>query len=268
MTITVKMKRCSALLAVLFFCAVYLAAPARMAAAAEVRSLIFDEAGLLSKEERDELNTLANEYGAERETDFIILTADSAPNNDYELMTENFYDEHAPGYDKPHGNAVILTLVLSTRDVHLEGYYKGEEYLDSGRLDKIRDKITPDLSSGDYKQAFEQYIKTAHRYMGYEPGVNPDNILFNIWFQLGCAMAIGAIAVGVMAYRSGGRVTVNRRTYEDASTSGILEHEDRYIRTTTTKRKIERNTGGGSGGGGGGGVSRGGHSHSSSSGKF
>ena len=266
MTISVKMKR-YAVLAVLFFLAAYLIVPAGMATAAEVKPLIFDEAGLLSKEERDELNALANEYGAKRETDFIILTADSAPNNDFELMTENFYDEYAPGYDKPHGNTVILTIVLSSRDVHLEGYYKGEEYLDSGRLDKIRNKITSDISSGDYKQAFEQYIKTAHRYMGYEPGVNPDNILFNIWFQLGSAVAIGGIAVGVMAYRSGGRVTVNRRTYEDASTSGILEHEDRYIRTTTTKRKIERNTGGGSGGGGGG-VSRGGHSHSSSSGKF
>lgn len=175
-------------------------------------------------------------------------------------------------YDKPHGNTVILTMVMSARDgtrnVHLEGYYKAEKYLDSGRLTKIRSKITPDLSNGNYKQAFEKYIKTAHRYMGFEPGVNPDNILFNIWFQLGSAAAIGAIAVGIMAYRSGGRVTVNRRTYEDASTSGIMDHQDRYIRTTTTKRKIERNTGGGSGGGGGGGVTRGGHSHSSSSGKF
>lgn len=253
---------------VLFLLAVYWVVPAGAVAAADAKSLIFDEANLLSPEERDELNLMANEYGAARETDFMILTINSVPNDDYELWTENFYDEYAPGYDKPHGNTVILTMVMDTRDVHLEGYYKGEKYLDSGRLTKIRNKITPDLSKGDYKQAFEKYIKTAHRYMGFEPGVNPDNILFNIWFQLGSAAAIGAIAVGIMAYRSGGRVTVNRRTYEDATTSGIMDHQDRYIRTTTTKRKIERNTGGGSGGGGGGGVTRGGHSHSSSSGKF
>ncbi|MNE72309.1 hypothetical protein D3C80_1682370 [compost metagenome] len=104
--------------------------------------------------------------------------------------------------------------------------------------------------------------------MGFEPGVNPDNILFNIWFQLGGALAIGGIVVGMMAYRSGGRVTVNRRTYEDASTSGIVDHQDRYIRTTVTKTKIEKSSGGGSGGGGGGGVTSGGHSHSGSRGKF
>lgn len=253
---------------VLFFLIAYLMVPALMVQAADDKPLIFDEANLLSPEERDELNAMANEYGAERETDFMILTVDRVENDDYETWTENFYDEYAPGYDRRHGNTAILTIVLDTRDVHLEGYYKAEEYLDAGRLTKIRSKITPDLSKGNYKQAFEKYIKTAHRYMGFEPGVNPDNILFNIWFQLGSAAAIGAIAVGVMAYRSGGRVTVDRRTYEDTSTSRILNQEDRYIRTTVTKQKIERNTSSGSGGGGGGGVSSGGHSHSSSSGKF
>ncbi|ETT60077.1 TPM domain-containing protein [Paenibacillus sp. FSL H8-0457] len=266
------MRRRYALWAVLFLLTVNLIAPSGIVKAADDKPLIFDEANLLSPEERNELNAMANEYGAERETDFMILTVNSVPNDDYELWTENFYDEYAPGYDKPHGNTAILTIVMSARDgsrnVHLEGYYKAEKYLDSGRLTKIRSKITPDLSSGNYKQAFEKYIKTAHRYMGFEPDVNPDNIVFNLWFQLGAAAAIGAIAVGIMAYRSGGRVTVNSRTYEDASTSGILNQQDRYIRTTVTKRKIERNTSSGSGGGGGGGVTGGGHSHSSSSGKF
>lgn len=292
-----SMSRCRAVLTLLFFLVVYSVAPTERAMAApEIKQLIFDEAGLLSQEDRDELNVMANEYGAKRETDFIILTAESAPNDDDELMTENFYDEYAPGYDKPHGNTVILTVVISSRDVDLQGYYKGEEYLDGNRLDEIRSLIAPYLSSGDYKQAFELYIKTAYEYMGMEPdinqdinpgvgsgihsginqninpgvnsGVDPDSIFFNIWFQLGVAMLIGGIAVSVMAYRSGGRVTVNRHTYEDSSTSGILQREDQYLRTTVTKRKIERNTNGGSGGGRGGGISGGGHSHSSSSGKF
>ena len=102
--------------------------------------------------------------------------------------------------------------------------------------------------------------------MGFKPGVNPDNILFNIWFQLGGALVIGGIVVGLMAYRSGGRVTVNSHTYEDASTSGIVDRQDQYIRTTVTKRKIEKSSGSSSGGGGG--ITGGGHSHSGSRGKF
>lgn len=237
-------------------------------AAAEIKMLIYDKAELLTQEEYDELNRMANEYGAKRETDIIILTTNNMENIDVVDITEDFYDEMGLGYDKAFGNAVILTLDMNNRDVYLAGFYKAEKYLDDGRLDKIRNKITPDLSSGDYKLGFKKYIKTSYKYMGFEPGVNPDNILFNIWFQLGAAIAIGGIVVGIMAYRSGGRVTVNRRTYEDANSSGIVDRQDRYIRTTVTKTKIPKNNGGGGSGGGGGGVTRGGHSHSGSRGKF
>ncbi|OPA76276.1 hypothetical protein BVG16_18960 [Paenibacillus selenitireducens] len=262
------MRRQGAVLAVLFFFMVYLVVPGQiMAAAVEEKILIYDEAKLLTPEEFDELNTMANEYGAKRETDIIIITSKNGENVDVQDMTEAFYDEHAPGYDKSHGNAVILTMDMRNRDVYLAGFYKAEQYLDNGRIDKIRGKITSDLSSGDYKQAFEKYIKTSYKYMGFKPGVNPDNILFNIWFQLGGALAIGGIVVGMMVYRSGGRVTVNRQTYEDASNSGILDRQDQYIRTTVTKHKIEKSSGSSSSGGGGG-VTGGGHSHSGSRGKF
>lgn len=230
------------------------------------KALIHDEAGLLSQAEADELNALANRYGAERETDILVWTTDNPEDVDVVKLTEDYYDEQAPGYDKPHGNAVILTLDMRKRDIYLAGFYKAETYLDDGRLQKIRDKITPSLSAGDYRDAFETYILTAHRYMGFKPGVNPDNVLFNGWFQLGGAIVIGALVVGGMAFRSGGRVTVSGRTYEDSGNSGVLERQDRFIRTTVTKTKIQKSNGGGSGGGGG--RTGGGHSHSGSRGSF
>ncbi|WP_349304928.1 TPM domain-containing protein [Paenibacillus sp. Marseille-Q4541] len=232
------------------------------------KQLIYDEAGLLTPEQVNRLNAMANQYGAERETDIIVYTSLNTENKDEMVMTEDFYDEHAPGYDKPHGNAVILTLDMYNRDIYLAGFYKAEEYLDDSRLDQIQTKITSDLVNGDYELAFEKYIQTVHEYMGYRPGVNPENILFKFWFQLVVSLGLGGVIVGVMAYRSGGRVTVNRQTYEDASTSGILDRQDRYLRTTVTKRKIERNNNNNGPGGGGGGISKGGHSHSGSRGSF
>jgi len=238
------------------------------AAAAETKKLVYDEAGLLTQEEYNELNAMANEYGAERETDIIIYTSPNEAGADVMRMTEDFYDELGPGYDKQHGNAVILTLDMNNREVYLAGFYKAEDYLDDGRLDKIRNKITPSLSDGNYEQAFATYIKTAHDYMGYRPGVNPDNILFKLWFQAAVAITIAGAVVGMMAYQSGGRVTVQRQTYEDGGTSGVLDHRDQYIRTTVTRHKIEKSSSGGGDGGGGGGTSSGGHSHSGSRGSF
>ena len=70
----------------------------------------FDKAGLLTREEAEELNALANRLGAKRETDIIIVTTDNPDQEDVMVLTQNFYDEMAPGYDRPHGNAVILTV--------------------------------------------------------------------------------------------------------------------------------------------------------------
>ena len=51
---------------------------------------------------------------------------------------------------------------------------------------------------------------------GIRPGVDPENLLFQTWFQLTISCIIGGVVVGMMAYHSGGRVTVNHRTYRKA----------------------------------------------------
>jgi uncharacterized protein len=261
------MKRKLGILAVLFFFAVSLIViPVGGVVAADDKKLIYDDAGLLDQEQYDELNAMANLYGAERETDIIIFTSDNTDNIDVMKLMQNFYDEKAPGYDKPHGNVAILTMDMKNRELYLGGFYKAKEYLDDGRLDQIRNKISSDLTNGDYALAFETYILTAHKYMGFPPGVNPDNLLFSLWFQLSASLVIGGIIVTMMAYRSGGRITVNRQTYEDSGTSGILKDRDKYLHTTTTRQKIEKNNNSGSGGGGG--TTGGGHSHSGSRGSF
>jgi len=233
------------------------------------KPLVYDHADLLTDEEENGLRTLAAELGAKRETDFLIITLDGTGGLDIEDYVARFYDDVAPGYDGPHGNAAILAIDLRERDVFLAGFGKAETYLDSGRLDKIRVKITPLLSAGDFHEAFEKYIRLAHDYMGYRPGVNPDNILFKNWFQVAVALVVGAVTVGVMAANAGGRVTVNERTYLNEKRSGVVTKRDQFINKTITKTKIEKpSSGGGSFGGGGGGVTPGGRSFSSSRGKF
>ncbi|MBC8080153.1 MAG: TPM domain-containing protein, partial [Gorillibacterium sp.] len=194
------MRKNKAILAFIIFLAVFLTVSMDKTvwatAATELKPLVYDEAGLLSQEEYDRLNLMANEYGAKRETDIVIYTSNNTESMDVMKMTEDFYDEHAPGYDKSHGNAVILTMDMKNREVYLAGFYKAKEYLDDGRLDKIRTKITPYLTNGDYELAFEKYIKTAHKYMGFRPGANPDNIFFNGWFQLAVSLGIAGIIVG------------------------------------------------------------------------
>jgi len=254
----------AATLLVVMLVTVVLAVPIKfssVAAAAADKKLIIDNAKLLTPDQVMELNALAVKYGKERETDFIIYTTNEE-GVDAKKLTQDFYDEQAPGYDKKHGNAAIMTVDMKNRYMYIAGFYKAKEYIDDTRVEKILDKVYPYAADNDYYGAFKTYLTVANEYMGIRPGVNPDNILFNIWFQVIVALAIGGGVVWVMIRNSGGRVTVNRQTYEDQAASGILGRQDQYINTTVTKRKIERNKSDGSGGGGGGGTTSGGHSHS------
>lgn len=257
-------KRTIALLLAMFLC-LCMAAPLGVlhAEAGDGKQRIIDGAGLLSAEQVQELNELAAVYSAERETDLMVVTSRNEAGTDVMKLVQDYYDQNAPGYDKPHGNAAILMVDMNNREIYLAGFYKAKTYLDNGRLDKIRSRITPYLTEGDYGNAFSLFLSESHRYMGYEPGFNPDNWLHHLWFQVLLSVVIGAGIVSVMAYNSGGRITVNRATYEDSGASGVLQRTDQYIRTTVTRRKIEKNNGGG-----GGGRTGGGHSHSGSRGSF
>ncbi len=255
---------------ILILAALFLLLPFVFAAAdSPAKQRIYDDAGLLSDSEVKELEKLAEKHGAKRDTDFIILTTNNEENKDVMVFMQDFYDEQAPGYDKPHGNTAILTLDMKNRDVYVAGFYKAKTYLDDHRATLVREKITPDLSDGNYYKAFQSFIKTSSKYMGIRPGVNPDNILFNLWFQIFASIAVAGAAVWIMAFNTGGRVTVNARTYQDNENTRVNQRSDQYIRTSTTKRKKPSNKSSGSGfSGGGGGVTRGGHSHSGSRGKF
>ncbi|WP_322923643.1 TPM domain-containing protein [Paenibacillus campi] len=230
------------------------------------KKLVYDDAGLLSEQQRQAVNRMANEYAPIQETDFVIYTTDNPHNTDVQILTEDLYDSKGFGYDTSFGNAVVLTMDMRNREVYLAGFGKAKTLLNDSRLDLIRDKITPYLSSGDYTTAFELYIQLSSKYMNYKLGVNPNNILLNGWFQVLASLLLGIIIVWIMAARSGGRVTVSRATYEDTNASGLLDQYDRFVRTSVSKRKIERTSNSGSSGGGG--TSSGGNSHSGSRGSF
>lgn len=229
---------------------------------------IFDEANLLSTEEVAELEKIAQEYGEKQETDFIILTQKN-PEKDMKKVMADFYDNEAFGYNARYGNTVMLGLDMTNRDVVLLGFGKGKTHLDPDRLTSVREKITPALSDGDYYAGFISFIKISDKYMKFKPKVNPENPLYKTWGQLAVAVALGAIVVIAMAWHVKPKMTTKPSTYRDENRTRILQKRDKYLRTTVTKRKKPtQNNSGGSGGGGGYGRTSGGHSYSSSRGKF
>ena len=224
---------------------------------------IYDNADVLTAEEEEQLESLASTLSAERNTAFIILTVNGTDGKSIQEYMGDFYDNEAPGYDKPHGNTAMLTIDFQERDVFLSGFKLAEEYLDDDRLETIRLDITSDLTDGYYYDAFSDFMYAAYEYMGYPPGeVNPNSMFFQWWFQLIVSVVIAAVVVFIMVSRSGGVVTVDGSTYIDQEQSGVVKRQDNYIRTTVTKDKKSDDSNSG------GGTTSGGHSYSGSGGKF
>ncbi len=267
------------------------------ASVTEEEQRIFDEAGLLTAAEYEELEAMCLEYGGKANVEIFILTHNN-PNSVYpEKYIEDFEDR------QPAADKVYFLYDVYRGEIFIEGYGTAESYIHSKRIEKIFDQMENDLRSGDYYGAFATYIDLTASYMKDDSDINTDHdysykessdpdyvkdydydsyydeynrssnrqaedFLTNFWFQLIVALVIGGIAVGVMAYNSGGKMTVRGNDYLDQNRSGLIGRRDIYLRTTITKvkRPTQNNSGGKGGfnaGGFRGGVSSGGRSHSS-----
>jgi uncharacterized protein len=261
---------------------------------------VYDEAKLLSSSEIDDLEEKCASYGADAGIEIMILTHNDSSAPYAEDYIEDFEDQ------LPVGDRVYLLIDMYNRVVFMEGYGSAEVYIHSKRIDAIIDEISPDLSDKKYYDACVTYIERSAAYMKDDSELNYDSnynagtpqssnpnapnydetypsgnysgnnqaadILSNVWVQLLIAAVIGAIAVAIMAYNSGGRMTAGGNNYIDQNNSGLIGRRDDYIRTTVTRiRKPENNNrpgGGFNAGGFRGGVSGGGRSHSSGGGRF
>lgn len=229
-------------------------------ASAQTGELIHDEAGLLSGEETQELEALAENYSAEQNVDFLFLTTDSTNGQSIEGYMGDFFDQRAD--ETGEENAVLLTIDIGGREVYLAGFGTAERTLDAERIDLVLDRIVPEMQDGDYAGAFEETVTTSSEYMEYRPGVNPESIFLKTWFHLGIALLLAGGIVGTMIYNVGGKVTTTPGTYVDRDHTRVRSEQDNFRNKTVTRSKVPQNKGGGGGGFGGGGMTGGGRSFS------
>lgn len=241
---------------------------------------IIDDAGVLSTSEIESLNALSIELGKKAGIEIYVLTHNN-PSAPYgERYLENYNDQ------LPDTDRVLLLIDFYNSEVFIQGYGQAETYIHSKRIDVILDQITPYLSDGDYTDALERYMQLSADYMAddselnydhnynynYDPTKPKQNPLYNIWVQIAISLGVGAIAVGIMAYQSSGRMTTSGSTYMNQNQNGLIGRRDVYLRTTVSKvrKPKENNNSGGNFNSGGfrGGTSSGGRSHSSGSRKF
>ena len=226
---------------------------------AQTNQHVYDQAGLLSDSEISELEAYAAEKSREQGTEFLLLTTDSTEGLPIETYMGDFFDNLAD--ETGTEDAVLLTIDIGGREFYLAGFGNARTSLDNERVEMVLDRIAPYMAQGHYAGAFHETIETADRYMEYKPGVNPESLFFQTWFQAAVSLLLGGVVVGTMLYNSGGRNTTTAATYIDRDHTRVTRDSDRFRNKTVTRRRIPKNNNSG-GGFGGGGMTGGGRSFS------
>lgn len=273
------------------------------AAAAETEQFVFDQAGILTAEEVEELETAAAEVSDQYNCGIYVFTvADMGADGFYDIeeYAEWVYESWDLGYDQEN-TGLMLILSMAERDYDLDAFgdRAHRAFTDYGK-ESLADTFLDDFRLDDWAGGFRDYIDNAGALLEraangtpldvpqYDPGYGPAPGVSDVYREpvfyrertlsdkLKTA-ALPGLAVGVIAaviYCSVLRMKM-RSAKPAREASGYMARngvdlrirEDRFTHSTQVRHHIDRNPGGGAGSHGGGThISSGGHSHHS--GKF
>ena len=154
----------------------FAAAPTALAAESG-EQFVFDKADLLTTEEEDELNDMANNLAENFNMNFVILTTDDAEGKEAEVYADDFYMDNGFYDDGKDGEAIYL-IDMDNRRVQVEtaGDMK-VRYITDDRVDGIIDAGYEDVKDGAYAAAFEAMLNATVDYI--EDGVVDGKYTYN-----------------------------------------------------------------------------------------
>ena len=241
----------------------------------KIEERVFDYADKMTDEEEAALRDTIQEAELRCGLDIIVLTLDETLEDyvkSYEsvigylepyqytmVYADNFYDEYAFGFDKPHGDGVIL--VDNWYRESDGGVYswmstsgRAEDDFEQDDIDYVLDMCL-DYVEDDPAYAYTYFVELVADHM------DPN---YSLAKDMGMFSAIIGLIVGVIFFfiNRGGKIgnkTVESKAYVKKQNTKVLERQDIFITKTMTRKKIE--TQNNKSGGGGSHISAGGHSH-------
>lgn len=200
---------------------------------------IYDEADLLNNGEESvlerELARLSDTYDAQ----LVVVTLDSAEGRPIEYLVDDVYDgmDFGTGSDR---DGVLLLVCMDIREYQiLSNGYAGVA-IDEYDIGRICDAIEPDLSDGDYAEAFEKFADRCAYYLdGHRNGFP-----FRLGRNLLIALAVGCVAGLIVALVLKGQLkSVHRQnrahSYVRSGSMNVRVSRDIYLYRNVTRIRKE-----------------------------
>lgn len=249
--------------------------------------LIYDEAGLLSYSDRQELTSAAEELSDRYQCAVSAVFVKQL--NGYSRIqdfADDFYDSNGYGYGATH-DGIILVVSMGEREFHLSTAGKAIDIFTDYGLEQTENAFVTRLSAGDYSGAVEKYLSKCEELLRHYAQTGSAVDSYSTGSGTGAARGFslpGLLAsLGFGALLGGTPLRKQKKSLETVrskanasdyrvGTLSLSVSRDRFINRNITRVPRPKDTGRGSGGHSGGGssihFSSSGVSHGGRSGHF
>lgn len=228
---------------------------------------VYDDAGLLTDSEASTLQDLLVDNAKQIKCDLIVVTTNNVQNKSSMSYAEDFFMAHDFGYDKKHGDAVLLLINMDDREIWISTSGDAKYVMTDSRISKVLDDVADYLGSGKYYNGCKTFANGVKKYYqsssGTDNNYHSDDVSFvpdgiaevfegftaeDILIRMGISLLIAIIIVLVMRSGSKAKMTVDSHTYSKNDGCRVTGRSDVFIRTTVTKTPKNQNNGSGGGG--------------------
>ncbi len=213
--------------------------------------LLVDNADVLSdSEEQSILNHLLY-LKAEHRLDIVILTVESLDGASPQAYADDYYDYNGYSYD-----GVLLLVCPESGDGHISTAGYGIAAVTDAGIQKITQDIAPDLTNGNYYEAFETYAEYCDEFINLAKDGNPydyDDLPkapFNPLKSLIISLLLGFIIAFIITLIMKGqlksvRFKENASEYVKRGSLNVTHSRDLYLysRVTRTPRPKDKSSG-------------------------
>ena len=235
---------------------------------------VFDMAGTLKEEEKDELRELIDQEQERGKCDIVLVIVnqevgleDSAWNRNMMNLADDFYDEGQFGYNHAYGDGALLLYNWyedergSQKGVWLSTTGKMEYRIGVSEEDDILDALDRYMLKAEPEPA-KAYAAAIKR-IGYwgERAERSGKLTIPWPVVILVPFGIAGIFCMIKLQQKPGEKTITATTYVAGGQPAFRIQRDDFVRKSVTKVKIQSSSGGHGGGSAGHHTSSGGHSH-------
>ena len=243
-------------------------------------AFILDYAGLLSDSEWKELEQKAEAIEQNYQCATYVLTVDSLDGVERRDYAKQFYTANNLG-SGDWRNGILFLVAMETREYvtvtygrnpdNLSEYGTGINAFSDYGISQLENKIVPDLSDGEYYDAFQSYLSICDDYLAkytqtgeaFDVGDAPKSKLVPALITILVPLLIAFVVCFIfLSQMHTAKAATQADDYIPKDGFNLTHQVDQYTHTTETRRTIERDhsSGGGSSVDSGGfGGSSGGH---------